>query len=65
MKEWPPPNPFSQEQVKSCIDRELLPLLRVMNLADNDGWTLFEPSVNQRQRLDVLEEFEKIERSIA
>ena len=65
MKEWPPPNPLNQEEVKSYIDRELLPLLRVMNLADNDGWTLFEPTVNQRQRLDVLEEFQKIERLIA
>jgi hypothetical protein len=65
MKEWPPPNPLNHEQVKSCIDPELLPLLRVMNLADNDGWTLFDPSVNQRQRLDVLEEFEKIESLIS
>lgn len=65
MKEWPPPNPLSQEQVKRCIDHDLMPLLRVMNLADNDGWTLFDPAVNERQRLDVIEEFEKIEKIIS
>jgi hypothetical protein len=65
MKEWPPPNPLNEEEVKACIDRELWPFLRVMNLADNDGWTLFDPTVNQRQRLEILEEFMKIERIIA
>lgn len=65
MKEWPPPNPLNVEEVKRCIDRELLPLLLAMNLADNDGWTLFDPQVNERQRLDVLEEFQKIERIIS
>lgn len=62
MKEWPPPNPLNQEEIKRYIDPELLPLLRVMNLGDNDGWTLFEPSVREQQRLDVIEEFEKIEK---
>jgi hypothetical protein len=61
MKEWPPPNPLSPEEIKSYTDRELVPLLRVMNLGDNDGWTLFHPLVRERQRLDILEEFEKIE----
>ena len=65
MKEWPPPNPLNQDEVKNYVDRELLPLLRLMNLADNDGWTLFDPTANQRQRLDILEEFEKIERLIS
>jgi hypothetical protein len=31
MKEWPPPNPLNQEEAKSYVDRELLPILRVMN----------------------------------
>jgi hypothetical protein len=65
MKEWPPPNPLSDEEVKRSIDRQLLPLLLAMNLADNDGWTLFDPQVNERQRQDVLEEFEKVEKSIS
>jgi len=61
MHEWPPPNPLSPEEVKMYIGHELVPLLRVMNLADNDGWTLFHPDVRKRQRVDVIEEFEKIE----
>jgi hypothetical protein len=64
MKEWPPPNPLSPEEVEMYIGRELVPLLRVMNLADNDGWTLFHPDVRERQRLDVIEEFEKIEKLV-
>jgi len=64
MKEWPPPNPLNQEEIKRHIDPELLPLLRVMNLGDNDGWTLFDPIVRERQRLDVIEEFEKIEKIV-
>ena len=64
MKEWPPPNPLSDEEVKRYIDRDLIPLLKVMNLGDNDGWTLFEPAVRERQRLDVIEEFEKIEKIV-
>ena len=64
MKEWPPPNPLSPEDVKMYIGRELVPLLRVMNLADNDGWALFDPIVRERQRLDVMQEFEKIEKII-
>jgi hypothetical protein len=65
MKEWPPPNPLNQEEIKRYIDPELLPLLRVMNLGDNDGWTLFEPAVREQQRLDIIEEFEKIEKIIS
>jgi hypothetical protein len=60
MKEWPPANPLSADEATQVIDRQVFPLLRVMHLADNDGWTLFDPAVNERQRLDVLEQFEKI-----
>jgi hypothetical protein len=63
MKEWPPPNPLSPDEARRFVDRQVFPLLKVMNLADNDGWTLFDPAVNERQRLDVLEQFEKIEKS--
>ena len=64
MKEWPPANPLSDEEVKRYIDRDLIPLLKVMNLGDNDGWTLFEQGVRERQRLDILEEFDKIEQIV-
>lgn len=64
MKEWPPPNPLSPEEVKRYIERDLIPLLRVMNLGDNDGWTLFDPVVRERQRLDITEEFETLEKIV-
>lgn len=62
MIEWPPPNPLTQEEVLRYFDGELLPLLKVMNLADGEGWALFDPETRERQRLDTLQAFDTLER---
>lgn len=63
--DWPPPNPLTREEIIRYLDRELLPLLKVMNLGDTDGWALFDPETRERQRLDTLQVFEKLERLIS
>lgn len=65
MNLWPPPTPLSNEEAQRFIDRDLLPLLELMNLADGQGWSMFEPSARDRLRADTLGVFEKLEKLIA
>ena len=65
MSDWPPPNPISDEEIIRYFDIELIPLLKVMNLGDGDGWTIFEPSVGEHGRLEIIEVFEKVALLIA
>jgi hypothetical protein len=60
MNDWPPPNPLTEEEVIRYFDRELLPLLEVMNLADGDGWALFNPESRERQRIDTIRVFKRL-----
>jgi hypothetical protein len=62
---WPPPAPISDDEMKKYFDRELIPLLRVMHLADGEGWQLFDPGFRERGRIDTLSVFERIERLIS
>lgn len=64
MKNWPPAAPLTNEEIGNYFDADLFPLLKAMHLADNDGWTLFEPSTREHQRIDIIEVFEKIEHMI-
>jgi hypothetical protein len=59
------PAPLTQDETKRFIDPNLLPLLRVMMLADNEGWSLFELKTRARQRNDMLEAFEQVEKLIS
>jgi len=61
---WPPPAPLTNDEMKRYIDRELTPLLRVMHLADGDGWLMFDPENRERGRMDTLGVFEMVERLI-
>lgn len=65
MNSWPPPTPLTDEEVKKHVSKELMPLLKVMNLADNDGWTIFNPPSWSKQRMDIINVFKKIETLIA
>lgn len=60
VKDWTQPSPLADDELKTYIDHELLVLLRVMHLADNDGWTLFEPERDSYIR-ETLESFERVE----
>ncbi len=64
MKEWPPVSPLSNEETQRYFDKELLPLLKVMNLGDTDGWTLFEPSTREPLRADMIDAFEALDKLI-
>ncbi len=62
---YPTPAPLTDEEAKRHIDLELLPLLRAMMLADNEGWSLFDPETRSRQRNDTLRAFARLEQSIS
>ena len=64
MKEWPPANPLTQEETQRYFDRQLLPLLKVMHLADTDGWTLFDPLAREKLYQDTIEVFDELARVI-
>ena len=59
------PAPLTQAEIKRFIDLELFPLLKVMMLSDNEGWSLFEPQTRARQRHDTLHAFQEFERLIS
>jgi hypothetical protein len=60
MKEWPPMTPLTNEEMLQYFDMDLLPLLKVMHLGDTDGWSLFEPAVNERLRKDTIAVFDEL-----
>jgi hypothetical protein len=61
---YPTPAPLTEEEIERCISPSLFPLLRVMMLADNEGWSLFDPETRARQRNDTLKAFETFERMV-
>jgi hypothetical protein len=64
VKDWPQFAPLSEEEILRYIDKDLLPLLKVMTLADNEGWTMFYPDDRLLQRMETLATFEQIESNI-
>jgi hypothetical protein len=65
VREWPQAAPMTAEEIKHYIDRSLLPLLKVMMLADNEGWSIFYPDARAEQRQDTLAAFEEVENLIS
>ena len=61
VKEWPQTAPLTEEQIRQYVDVSLYPLLRVMHLSDNEGWSMFEPETRALQRKETLEAFANIE----
>jgi hypothetical protein len=62
---YPTPAPLTKEEAKRYIGSDLLPLLRVMMLSDNEGWSLFNAKVRERQRTDTLNVFANLERMMS
>ena len=58
---YPTPSPLTVTEAERYIDPILFPLLRVMMLSDNEGWSLFEPKVRAQQRNDTLKVFARLE----
>jgi len=60
VSDWPQASPLTEEEIKSYVTSHLAPLLKVMMLADNEGWVMFYPE-REQQRTETLQEFEMIE----
>jgi hypothetical protein len=63
VKEWPQAAPLTIDEITRYVDRDLLPLLKVMMLSDNEGWSIFYPD-RDTQRSDTLEVYEELEKLI-
>ncbi len=61
---YPTPAPLTEAEIGRYISPSLLPLLQVMMLSDNEGWSMFEPETRARQRKDTLQAFQRIEKSL-
>ena len=62
---YPTPAPLTKEETIRYIDINLFPLLKVMMLSDNEGWSLFDPETRAQQRRDTLKAFEEVGRLIS
>jgi hypothetical protein len=62
---YPTPSALAEEEIKRYIHRRLFPLLKVMMLADNEGWSLFDPETRAQRSRDAMKAFGNIERMIS
>jgi hypothetical protein len=62
---YPTPAPLTTQEAKIYIDSNLLPLLRVMMMSDNEGWSLFDHETRTRQRRDTQAVFAELDRLIS
>ena len=58
---YPTPAALTADEIKRYVEPDLFSLMRVMMLADNEGWSLFEPETRAQQRNDVERAFQHIE----
>ena len=63
--QYPTPAPLTMEEAQRYININLFPLLRVMMLSDNEGWSMFDPETRARQRRDTLAAFEEVGKLIS
>lgn len=59
LRDWRQTAPLTNEEIKRYVTNDLMPLLKVLMLADNDGWVLFYPQ-REQQRSETLETFQRI-----
>jgi len=64
VKDWPQPAPLTNEEFNLYVSHDLFLLLRVMHLADNDGWMLFA-SKREAYYKETLEAFENLKLLVA
>jgi len=65
VEDYPQAAPLRDEEIKRYVNTDLLPLLKVMMLADNEGWVMFYPEDRLKQRNQTLKVFENVERLIS
>ncbi|MEY2816828.1 MAG: hypothetical protein RL275_291 [Chloroflexota bacterium] len=63
-KNYPTPSPLTEDEMQRFINPPLFPLLKVMMLSDNEGWSMFNPMVRDQQKRDALIAFERIQELI-
>jgi len=61
LSDWPQAAPLSEAEIQRYVGRHLAPLLKVMMLADNEGWVMFTPQ-REQQRRETLDAFQRIGR---
>jgi hypothetical protein len=62
---WPQAAPLAEAEISSYITSRLAPLLKCMMLADNEGWSLFDPEARAQQRDETLKTFREVEQLIS
>lgn len=63
--DYPQAAPLNDSEIREYINDNLMPLLKVMCLGDNDGWTMFYPETRIAQREETLAAFSRYEAIIA
>lgn len=63
--DYPQAAPLSKDESAKYINKELLPLLKVMMLADNEGWVMFYPEVRREQYNETVNAFDKVEELVS
>jgi len=61
LQAWPQVAPLSADEEKRYLTPALLPLLKMMMLADNDGWELFNAETQAAFRAETLAVFARLE----
>ena len=64
VNDWPQAAPLTEEEINRYVTSHLAPLLKVMMLADNEGWVMFYQE-REQQRNETLEVFQRIEKIIS
>lgn len=60
---WPVQAPLTDDEIKASIDKDVLPVLLVLTLADSAGWNLFDRSTLESMYQETREVFGKLSRS--
>lgn len=61
VRDYPTAAPLTDDEAMRYIDPPTRLPLKMMALADSDGWGLFDPAVRQEQREDTLEKFRQLD----
>lgn len=61
VKDWPQPAPLTDDEIVRYVDKHLAPLLKVMHLADSEGWSIFETGMRTFPRKGILDAFQRVE----
>jgi hypothetical protein len=61
IEKYPVSAALTKRETGRYLDREFLTLLRLMSLADSDGWELFHPPTRERYRQMTLAVLDKLE----